>query len=79
MWERALVALPSQSSAYAALANGGSIPPTTKFVIHANSQQANIAIVEIDRITSEWGASEWGARYRYAPVLQPDKVVFDSS
>ena len=50
------------------------VPPTAKLVVQASGEQANVAIVDIDRITTEETARSHG----YGLVLQPDKVVFGS-
>jgi hypothetical protein len=50
------------------------VPPTAEPVVQASGEQADIAIVDIDRITTE----ETARGHRYALVLQPDEVVFGS-
>jgi hypothetical protein len=54
--------------------NGLVPPPPAELVVQASGNQVNVAIVDIDRITSEGT----GPGHRYALVLQPDEVVFGS-
>jgi hypothetical protein len=58
------------------ITKNGLVPPTAELVVQASGEHANIAIVDIDRITSEWSARNGG--HRYGLVLQPDIVVFSS-
>ena len=50
------------------------VPPAAEFVVQASGKQANVAIIDIDRITTE----ETARSHSYGLVLQPDEVVFDS-
>jgi len=52
----------------------GLVPPPAELVVHASGEHADVAIVDIDRITSEGTAPS----HRYGLVLQPDEVVFGS-
>ena len=67
---RALAALLQEGSPI----KDGLIPPPAELVVQARGEQANVAIVDIDRITTE----ETARSPSYGLVLQPDEVVFGS-